>query len=932
MKKFLNSAGSIWRKWDLHVHSPASILHNEFGSWEEYFEKLESLEDISVLGITDYYSIEGYLRVMEYKNAGGLNNIDLILPNVELRIDTVTARDRPINTHVIFSPNIIEHINDKFFRELKYEYGGNTFSCTNDDLIELGKMTKTRDISDREALKEGMNQFKISIDRLKNVFGQNKKIFENNVFTVVANKSTDGASGVRENSMQIEQRKIYQFADAVFSSRPADREFFLGKASNHSKEKIIENYGSLKPCIHGSDAHKIEKICKPELNRYTWIKSDPTFNGLLQIIHEPEKRVTIQENNPDLKSDYNIINSIKFLDSNEFTSTEIKLNSGLNTIIGGKSSGKSLLLYKIAQAISTDELETRMMDDKWKNPYSSSFIEGLKFQVNWRNGDSSNNFSESKGKVTYIPQMYINSLSEETANKDLQKKIVEILMQNEAHSRFFTEKREQIKNFSKEIKFDIGRLFEKIQDLITNEEKIKSEGNKEALQKEYDKLQKLIDERIKSSNISPEGELEMKQFENEKKEIQNLIRENTQNNEKGIAASRELNSLVSYFNSSIKDLSIGLPHEYLELTDKLSIQVNEAFVNTLNEFDIKSKAYLEWKKLQDEKVVSIEEKLKPYQDKLKGLSDISQYQQSLSEQEKLIKQLEIYEGTNKELKITINQIKEGIYYTFERYLEILLEIKNYFDDKNEFSNLILKTDIIFENTKFEESFLSLFNRRGKISNLFPNTEGLLLFDENDQFIFKIENYLDKLKHICDSIIETDESKLKLRKSFTKQDAVEHLFNTGQTKIVFDFLKDGDSLNQMSPGKRGLVLLELFLEMSDEKHPILIDQPEDNLDNRTISKDLVDILKRKKDTRQIIIVTHNANLVVLTDSENVIVANQDGQLIENANHRFEYLTGGIECDFKEHDIRIDGKGIKTHVCEILEGGKEAFEIREKKYGF
>jgi predicted ATP-dependent endonuclease of OLD family len=97
---------------------------------------------------------------------------------------------------------------------------------------------------------------------------------------------------------------------------------------------------------------------------------------------------------------------------------------------------------------------------------------------------------------------------------------------------------------------------------------------------------------------------------------------------------------------------------------------------------------------------------------------------------------------------------------------------------------------------------------------------------------------------------------------------------------------------MSPGKRGLVLLELFLEMSNEKHPILIDQPEDNLDNRTISKDLVDILKRKKDTRQSIIVTHNANLVVLTDAENVIVANQDGQLIENANHRFEYLTGGI----------------------------------------
>ncbi|MBO0962713.1 hypothetical protein J1P26_23745 [Neobacillus sp. MM2021_6] len=932
MKKFLNSEGSIWRKWDLHVHSPASKLHNEFSSWDEYIDSLEVLEDISVLGITDYYSIEGYLKVMEYKGAGRLNNIDLILPNVEMRIDTVTSSDRPINIHVIFSPNIVDQINDKFFRELKYEYAGNTFSCTYSDLIELGKMTKNSEISNDEALKEGMNQFKVSIDKLKTVFSQNKNIFENNVFTVVANKSTDGASGIRGNSMQMEQRKIYQFADAVFSSRPGDRVFFLGKASNHPKEKIIENYGSLKPCIHGSDAHKIEKICKPDMNRFTWIKADPSFNGLLQVIHEPEKRVIIQENNPDLKSDYNIIKSIRFIDNNEFTSEEIMFNPGLNTIIGGKSSGKSLLLYKIAQAISKDEIEIRTMDEKWKNPYSTSFIEDVEFEVIWRNGDSSNNFSESKGKVTYIPQMYINSLSEETANKDLQKKIEDILMQNEEHSRFLTEKRDQIKNYSKEVKFDIGRLFEKIQDLITNEEKTKKEGNKDAVEKEYEKLQKLIEERIKSSNISPEGELEMKQYENEKKELQNLISERKQDNEKGLAASKELNSLVTYFNTSLKDLTIGLPDEYLELTDKLSIQINEAFVNTLIEFDNKTKTYNDWNKLQGERIVAIEEKLRPYQDKLKGLSDISQLQQNLSEQEKLINQLETLEDINKNLKLTINQIKEGIFNTFENYLKTLLEIKNYFNNRNEFSNLTLQTDITFEEAKFEESFLSLFNRRGKISNLFPDAENLMLFDENDQFIFEIENYLSKLKHICEMIIQTDETKLKLRKSFTRQDAVEHLFNTGHTKIVFDFLKDGDSLNQMSPGKRGLVLLELFLEMSDEKHPILIDQPEDNLDNRTISKDLVDILKRKKDSRQIIIVTHNANLVVLTDSENVIVANQDGQLIENANHRFEYLTGAMECDFKEDDARLDGKGIKTHVCEILEGGKEAFEIREKKYGF
>jgi hypothetical protein len=381
MREFLNSRGSIWRKWDLHVHSPASKLHNEFTSWDDYFEALESLTDISVLGITDYYSIEGFLKVNEYKKAGGLKNIDLILPNVEMRIDTVTSRERPINLHIIFSPDIVDYLEDKFFRELKYEFGGQTFSCIYSDLIELGKMTKGSTISDEVALREGMNQFKVSIDRLNNVLQQNSSIFKGKYITIVANKSTDGASGLRDSSMLMEQRKIYQFADAIFSSNPNDRTFFLGESERHPKEVILEKFGSLKPCLHGSDAHKIEKICKPDLNRFTWIKADPSFQGLLQVIHEPKDRVIIQENNPDTKNDYNIIDSVCFKDSEYFTNREIKLNPGLNTIIGGKSSGKSLLLYKIAQAVSKDDIDNLTKEGHWKNPYTNSFIEKVNFEV-----------------------------------------------------------------------------------------------------------------------------------------------------------------------------------------------------------------------------------------------------------------------------------------------------------------------------------------------------------------------------------------------------------------------------------------------------------------------------------------------------------------------------------------------------------------------
>ncbi|MGG4043073.1 TrlF family AAA-like ATPase [Bacillus smithii] len=932
MKKYLNSRGSIWRKWDLHVHSPASKLHNEFTSWDEYFSALENLSDISVLGVTDYYSIEGYLKVLDYKKAGGLTNIDLILPNVELRIDTVTARERPINFHVIFSPKVVPYIEDKFFRELKYEFGGRTFSCTVDDFTELGKMTKGTNLSSEESLKEGMNQFKVSIDRLREVLQQNEAIFAGNYITIVANKSNDGASGLRESSMQMEQRKIYQFADAIFSSRPKDREFFLGKAENHPKDVIIEKFGSLKPCIHGSDAHKIEKIGKPDQNRFTWIKADPTFEGLMQIIHEPEKRVLIQEDNPDSKNDYNVIESICFKDDENFSPKEIKLNPDLNTIIGGKSSGKSLLLYKIAQSISRDEVKYRSSEEHWRNPYINSFIEDVNFEVRWRNGDISTP-ADNKGKVTYIPQMYINSLSEDTANADLQKKIKEVLVQNNENAKFLANNRDKINKYTSDIKYDIVRLFEKIDDLCKCEEDLRQKGNKEAIKKERDKLAKLIEQKVSTSNLSQDEEIEMKKFEGEKENLLNLLKERQSNNEISINVSKELNNILDNVNSNLKDLSLKLSQEYRDILDELLIQVNQSFLLAQNNFEEKRKSYTHWKKSTLIKIEEIDEKLKPYLEKLKGLTNISELRSNLQEQENLLKEIEIVEKKKEETIASISSIKQGIYNTFECYFETLKEVRDYFNDKQEFSNFKLKASIVFDLAKFEDTFLSIFNRRGKISNLFPQCESIKLFDDNENFLFDEENYINKIKFICDYILSADLDKLKLKKSFTKQQAVEQLLNTSFTKIIYDLEKDGDKLTQMSPGKKGLVLIELFLEMSDERHPILIDQPEDNLDNRTISKELVEFIRNKKEHRQIIIVTHNANLVALTDAENVIIANQDLQLRENQSHRFEYLSGAIECDFIEKgNHKMNGKGIKSHICEILEGGKEAFEIRERKYGF
>jgi|SRR5690554_5407094 len=101
--------GSEWRKWDLHIHTPASINQNYGGEngWEKFIEGLENLpKEVKVIGINDYYFIDGYEKVMNYKQEGRLSNIEKIFPILEFRIDTFGSSNenklQKINLHIIF--------------------------------------------------------------------------------------------------------------------------------------------------------------------------------------------------------------------------------------------------------------------------------------------------------------------------------------------------------------------------------------------------------------------------------------------------------------------------------------------------------------------------------------------------------------------------------------------------------------------------------------------------------------------------------------------------------------------------------------------------------------------------------------------------------------------------------------------------------------
>lgn len=128
------------------------------------------------------------------------------------------------------------------------------------------------------------------------------------------------------------------------------------------------------------------------------------------------------------------------------------------------------------------------------------------------------------------------------------------------------------------------------------------------------------------------------------------------------------------------------------------------------------------------------------------------------------------------------------------------------------------------------------------------------------------------------IEKTVDGTMVLKNGYTVESALREILDDWYN-IVYRVKMDNDFIDQMSPGKKALVLLKILISLAESKCPILIDQPEDDLDNRSIFTDLINYIKDKKIDRPIIVVTHNANIVLGSDSENIIIANQDGNDIQ-----------------------------------------------------
>ncbi len=995
--------GSEWRKWDLHVHTPSSILNNGFGEdWDIYVSNLFKkaiLCEIAVIGITDYFHIEGYKKVKDYlankekmeslfteEELVAISKI-LIVPNIEFRLFPIN-RNR-LNFHVIFSDKVsVQDIEENFLHNLHFVREGEPFE--NDEkrklkisnLSELGKKLKKEHVpfQDRPDLFIGMLNAVVSDEEISTELVAGRSIFPGKYVLVLPSDedlSTIPWDGQDHNT----RKKIIQKSNFLFTSNRKTIDWGLGKM--HLKPETFKaEFKSYKPCIWGSDAHDFDKLFEPDKKCYCWIKADPTFAGLRQILNEPENRVFIGELPPNYKHEHQVIKKISIPKSNDWfeDNFELELNRDLVTIIGGRGSGKSALAEMIAYGAGiADEGEEAFISKASEHIQS---IKGTEITLTWGDGHPTSfvvgDLKEDKEDIRYLSQKEIERLCSHKNSKKLLEQIENVIFQaldetEKMGASSFSELSNKIlKNFGLKKDREIKKIRENIKKLASILESIKQNPVKEKLLIEkQEELKKLKDTLPILPAEDKKGQDELAGFIKQKKAFDDKIidfqgqtaelseastkikifQEDTQKFEEDISTSirtllpeikkfsvnldiSELETAITTKDKSIKSsISVLRTGTKKEVADILGVLERDLYFDNLNTLTV------EIKKKQEDTKASETIKIK-YQHHLKLITELEAVIKSLEVEIKIINDESIPEA---------EKLREACTLSYCTYFSILKQ------EKTEIEKLYLplqksldagtdtdkklefEAKLNYELEKHTERGLNIVDRtrKGNFKDKDSVQKALESLGSNlrkNDFIEEvIKEELLKVEQQFKNYNGKDHSiEEQLREGYSLADFYEWIFDPTNFKVVSTIKFDNTDLYLLSPGKKGIVLLILFLQIDEaDNRPLIIDQPEENLDNLSVYQDLITYFKSRKQNRQIIIITHNPNLVVNTDAEQVIIANYDG----SNTPRIQYSSGSLENQAEEiEDVEIEEleDGIIEKVCKILEGGETAFDNRKRKY--
>lgn len=940
------SKGSTWNIWDFHLHTPFSVLNNQFGdlskdeTWESYISQVETKtkeKGIVALGITDYFTIEGYKRVQEFQKAGRLKNI-FIFPNIEFRIDKIVYRGKDnsdpkrLNLHVLLSPEILPaKIEEGFLHDLDFVHVNDPFEPSKTRKLKIANLTEFGETlqADHAKFKEVHNSpFETGCVNAVVQAHQIKELLDNKFrgkyLLVLAEENTSLMDW--DGQDHATRKQLIQMSHAFFSSNEKTRNFGLGK-THSSTEAYLNEFRSLKPCIWGCDSHGFnERFLEPDQKWYCWIKSEVTWEGLKQILYEPEDRVRIQEDNPEPdKSIYTVekveITQTKINDVLSVNGFDIEFNPNLVTIIGGRGSGKTALLDLIATCFQEGSKLAKMENSFFHRLYvgdgSKKHLSNqpVKVDVGFKSGEEfskSIGFDESyfeKANIIYLTQ---NHFDEYSASPDkLNSHIIDLVFEKYADD----------ERKYKEMEDEVDELEQKIQTINLEIEHLRSEV---AGQKEIEENNRRIKGGERADYTQRITDIEQKQGGSD-----DAILKLTEQLDKLKAKKRTIESLLYNLTELAEDIETfrnrysqsvaDINNDLVTLAGNAQVKplpIELSDLKTTDELITYNKIVLAQTETETEASIQAADK---EIDDLEGVSRvIADFRQRVNN---ISAEIDDIENRIKDILANEQRISDLDQERFNTYAAIMAKmvglrlflqemISKFETGKDEMLSK-LKSSALIDMRKSSDFIETLAE---KVDNRMDSEASLRreftpIF-ENMSTLMNSSDPATDFSGITASISTLVRS-LRLKRSTTDSDfynaVLRKFFGIG-LKIEFN----NKALSELSMGERAMVLLKILLALDDK--PLLIDQPEEHLDNRYIYDELTPAFRSAKTRRQIIIATHNANLVVNTDAEQVIIA-------EHTNGMLSYKAGTLE------DLVI-----RDSVKTILEGGDEAFKKREEKYGY
>lgn len=911
--------GSEWRKWDLHIHTPASFFWtggkqlkdmdtNEKEESMKSFIKAVNDSEVATFCIMDYWTFDWCIDLIKHNNQHPEELKKAVFFGMELRVECPV--DYRLNIHVILSNTLTEQQLNDFKSELKIRIGGRNKNLSNEALIEFAKTlgedkarvhgydNPTTLINDK-LLELGSKTAEVIKDSLKKAF---EHIPEDSGYIVLPYDTSDGLSEL-DWSRHPQDDNYFMRTASIFEARDQKNiDLFQGKETEDNRDFFKNFYKTIgskpKPCVSGSDAHKYSDYGQYPSDKITWIKADPTFEGLKQILYEPTDNVRIQANKPEEKSGYHVIKSIEI--NNEICKQTILLNPNLNTIIGGRSTGKSTLLQLIAYRVNPNIADIK------------EFITNIpqdSIKITWQDNE------EDKDRdIEFFPQSHMYEIAR---NKEKKNKLIQEIVEEKDNESLIRNYEKFCNNNKSTLQANIDDLFKLQNDLSELTMNLKEKGDESGLRKEIESLQ----EKIKNSHQDDSfSEDELKKFE----ELRGEILELEQFQQK---LEKDKNEIANLKDDNLFDTSFG--YKFNQLSELNSKVIQEIFNS------VKQQAIKQWQDKLSAKLAEIDELLKKHENDIKEKTESNifnngkahleknkQYKElnhRLSfENKKLVEIISIQtqiDNINEQKKTLFDQtIKNHNTYT-EKIDKLIYDFSLVHDD------IEIKIEKTYQEDKCKELLKDFINLQSHDRQNFVNNWGTTY-------------EADIKSKVAEFLQQALENKIELKSLKDIKDLAKGLLTENWFSISYELTYQNDTFDKMSDGKKAFVILKLLLEFSNKECPILIDQPEDSLDNRAIYNELVTYLKKKKKERQIILVTHNANIVVNADAEEVIVANQHGEDSKNQDDiQFQYISGSLENTILKNpqiDIVLQSQGIREHACEILEGGTEAFKKRENKY--